>query len=190
MTYQFRNSSILVVDDMLPMLSLVGSLLKIFGFQDIHLAHDPEEGFKSFCRFNPDIVLTDWLMEPYDGIEMVRKMRSDPMSPNKFIPVIMMTGYSHRVRVEAARDCGVTEFLVKPFRAKDMYARIEQLIERPRRFVDTGEFFGPDRRRRKFFKYEGPMRRENDEFKKIASLENSQAAALLKELREEARKKT
>ena len=72
----------------------------------------------------------------------------------------MMTGYSHKLRAEEARDAGVTEFLVKPFTAKDMYLRIEALIEKPRRFVDAENFFGPDRRRRVVKDYDGPFRRE------------------------------
>ena len=78
------------------------------------------------------------------------------------VPIIMMTGYSHRIRVEASRDAGVTEFLVKPFKAKDLYTRIEQLIEKPRQFVEADEFFGPDRRRRKAGDYKGPRRRGLD----------------------------
>jgi DNA-binding response OmpR family regulator len=76
--------------------------------------------------------------------------------------IVMMTGYSHKIRVEEARDVGVTEFLVKPFRARDLYARIEQLIEKPRRFVEAEAFFGPDRRRRKMKaeEYKGPKRRD------------------------------
>ncbi len=187
MPYELKNASILIVDDMQPMLSLVASLLKIFGFRNILQARDAEEGFTKFIHNNPDIVITDWLMGPYDGIELIHKIRTDPQSPNKFVPVIMMTGYSHKIRVEGARDTGVTEFLVKPFRAKDLYTRVEQLIEKPRRFVETGEFFGPDRRRRKMTGYEGPLRRDQDEFRKIAAMEDRDAATLLRELQKQAK---
>jgi CheY-like chemotaxis protein len=162
MTYQFQNASILVVDDMKPMLNLTVSILKTFGFHHIYPARDADEAFIKFCRFNPDIVLTDWMMEPYDGIELTRKIRNDPQSPNKFVPIILMTGYSARIRVMESRDKGVTEFLVKPFSAKDLYMRIEQLIEKPRKFVDTKQFFGPDRRRKKGDDYAGPRRRTID----------------------------
>jgi two-component system chemotaxis response regulator CheY len=165
MTYQFRNASILVVDDMEPMLALVTSLLDIFGFKKIYRAADAEEGLKLFLEHRPDLVLIDWQMEPYDGIELARRMRADPRSPNRFVPIIMMTGYSHKIRVEEARDAGITEFLVKPFKAKDLYARIEMLIEKPRRFVEAETFFGPDRRRRRSEEqeYKGSKRRELDE---------------------------
>lgn len=189
MAYDLKKASILVVDDMPPMLALTVSLLKIFGFTDVIQAADAETAWQKYCLKNPDIVLTDWLMEPFDGLELVKKIRNDPSSPNRFVPVILMTGFSHRIRVEQARDIGVTEFLVKPFRAKDMYARIEMLIEKPRRFVETQTFFGPDRRRRKSDDYQGPLRREGDDSKQ-AGPENKEAATLLRQLREDAKSKT
>ncbi len=185
MVYQFKNATILVVDDMQPMLALTGSLLKIFGFDNVILAHDAEEGFQKFIKHNPDLVLTDWLMEPFDGTQLIKKIRTDDKSPNKFVPIIMMTGYSHKIRVEQARDSGVTEFLVKPFRARDLYARIEQLIEKPRRFVDAKTFFGPDRRRKRNLEYDGPKRREVDEFTDIAGMEEGEAANLLRSLKKQ-----
>ena len=190
MVYQFKAVSILIVDDMKPMLSLTASLLKTFGFKSIYTADNPEDAFEQFCRYKPDIVLTDWLMQPYDGIELIRKIRRDPRSPNKFVPAIMMTGYSHRVRVEEARDVGVTEFLVEPFTAKDLFARIEQLIERPRQFVDDGKFFGPDRRRRRIDDYEGPKRREEESpaDSDIDMVDSSETERILKDLQEHVRK--
>lgn len=191
MVYQFKAVSILVVDDMKAMVSLVSSLLKIFGFNSIYTATDPEDAFQQFCRYKPDIIITDWLMQPYDGIELIRKIRRDPRSPNRFVPVIMMTGYSHRARVEKARDVGVTEFLVKPFTAKDLYARIEQLIERPRKFVEAGDgtFFGPDRRRRRGDDYDGPMRREEEATGTFeVDLDPSETERILKDLQDHVRK--
>ncbi|HEY8192160.1 MAG TPA: response regulator [Alphaproteobacteria bacterium] len=189
MTYELKKASILVIDDMQPMMALTASLLKILGFSDIHQASDADVGWHKFCQYNPDIVLTDWLMEPYDGLQLVKKIRNDPASPNRFVPVILMTGFSHRLRVEQARDIGVTEFLVKPFRAKDMFARVEMLIEKPRRFVETGQFFGPDRRRRKGDDYQGPFRRENDDGTVAGASPTQDADALLRKLREEAHTK-
>lgn len=190
MVYQFRKVSILVVDDMKPMVTLVSSLLKVFGFTSIYTAYDAEDAFEQFCRYKPDIILTDWLMQPYDGLELIRRIRKDPRSPNKFIPVIMMTGYSHRIRVEQARDVGVTEFLVKPFNAKDLYARIEQLIEKPRQFVDADEFFGPDRRRRRPSGYMGPRRRESEGEggdMEIDMVDESESERILKDLQDHIR---
>lgn len=163
MVYKFDQASVLVIDDMPPMLTLTKSLLEIFGFRRIYTAGDAERAFDVFCKESPDLVLTDWQMEPYDGIELTHKIRTDSRSPNPYVPIILMTGYSAKMRVMQARDIGVTEFLVKPFTSQDLYARIEQVIEKPRQFVDADGFFGPDRRRRIVKDYEGPFRREEDQ---------------------------
>ncbi len=141
------------------MLALTTSLLNAFGFNNVHGAKNVEEGYRLFCQHKHDLIVTDWLMEPMDGIDLVRMVRQNADSPDPFVPIILMTGYSDQPRVEAARDMGVTEFLMKPYSARDMYARIVQIIEKPRQFVDTGDFFGPDRRRRKNFTFTGPNRR-------------------------------
>ena len=160
MSYDLSQVRILIVEDMQPMLALTTSLLTMFGFKNVYGARTVDEGFKLFLQYNHDLIITDWLMEPHDGLELIRRIRKEDASPNKFVPIILMTGYSDQPRVENARDMGVTEFLMKPYSARDMYARIVQIIEKPRQFVDTGEFFGPDRPRRKNFDYRGSEKRD------------------------------
>jgi len=161
MPYTLEKATVLVVEDMQPMLDLTKSLLDIFGFKHVYGSRDAEKAFELICEYNPDLIITDWLMKPVDGLELINRVRKDENSPNPYVPIILMTGYSDRTRVEAARDSGVTEFLMKPYTAKDLYSRIVQIIEKPRQFVDAGTFFGPDRRR-KIRPYKGPIRRNSD----------------------------
>lgn len=162
MAYKMHNISVLVVEDNLPMLEITKALLLTLGVGHVITAQNGEMGFKRFCELNPDIVIADWMMKPVDGISLTRIIRNDPASPNPYVPIILMTGFSEKRRVFQARDSGVTEFLVKPFNARDLYKRIVQVIERPRQFVKAEGFFGPDRRRRGTGPYEGPMRRDSD----------------------------
>lgn len=162
MTYKLENAKVLVVEDMRPMQMLLKSLLGIYGFSDVYTAGGGDEGFSVYCRVNPDLIITDWIMDNGDGLSMIRKIRKDKKSPNPYVPILIVTGFSSRIRVEKARDNGVTEFLVKPFTSKELYAKIEHVIEKPRQFVDNGEFFGPDRRRKRNEGYKGPHRRDND----------------------------
>lgn len=164
MGYQMHNISVLIVEDNLPMLEITKALLLTLGVGHVITAQNGEMGFKRFCELNPDIVIADWMMKPVDGISLTRIIRNDPASPNPYVPIILMTGFSEKRRVFQARDSGVTEFLVKPFNARDLYKRIVQVIERPRQFVKAEGFFGPDRRRQgaRQGPYQGPMRREND----------------------------
>lgn len=161
MAYQFKNIKILVVENNDPMRNLVKSLLLTFGVGEVMGAVNGEQGFDVFCEESPDLVIADWLMDPVNGIELVEKIRRDSRSPNPFVPVILMTGFSEKRRVEWARDTGVTEFLVKPFTARTLYERIAIIIERPRQFVRAPDFFGPDRRRKSDKGYNGPDRRGN-----------------------------
>jgi two-component system chemotaxis response regulator CheY len=162
MSYQMQRITVLVVEDNQPMLEITKSMLLAFGVGQVVTAREGGEGYGIFCKTNPDIVIVDWMMKPVDGISMARRIRSDPKSPNPFVPVILMTGFTEKKRVFQARDAGVTEFLVKPFGARDLYKRIAQLVERPRQFVRSEDFFGPDRRRRRDLDHHGPFRREND----------------------------
>lgn len=159
MSYEFRNISVLVVESNHAMFGLTKSVLTSFGVGQIYSAYGFEEGFRAFCRVNPDMIISDWLEEPHNGLELTKKIRTDKQSPNPFVPIILMTGYSMKKRVMMARDSGITEFLVKPFTAKALYQRIEQMIERPRQFVKGGTYFGPDRRRQRTGEYVGPERR-------------------------------
>lgn len=162
MAYKFEALKVLVVEDNKPMLDLTKSILQTFGVGNVLTSTNGEDGFSIFCSSNPDMVLADWMMQPCDGISLTRMIRNDPRSPNHYVPVILMTGFSEKRRVISARDAGVTEFLVKPFNARDLYRRIVQVIERPRQFVRSESFFGPDRRRISDTIYNGPRRRTED----------------------------
>lgn len=162
MAYRLEKLSILVVDDNPPMLQLLQSILQVFGVRQIYLARNGDEGFEQFCLHKPDLVIVDWVMQPTDGPTMVRNIRTSPKSPNPYVPVILTTGFTDKQHVEDARDQGITEFLVKPFTAEHLYRRMVQIIERPRVFVKTEEFFGPDRRRRAVDTYGGDKKRDED----------------------------
>lgn len=189
MTYQLQKISVLVVEDNQPMLDITKSLLVTFGVGQVIGAQNGENGFNRFLEYNNDLIIADWMMRPMDGISFTRKVRNDPQSPNPYVPVILMTGFSEKRRVLQARDAGVTEFLVKPFNARDLYKRLVQVIERPRQFVRAPDFFGPDRRRKKNEgKYTGPFRRDSDlqnpDVIKIMQMQQREAHETLKQLRE------
>jgi DNA-binding response OmpR family regulator len=75
----------------------------------------------------------------------------------------MLSAYSERSKVEAARDAGVTEFCCKPITAKEMFSKIAAVINEPRPFIRNRHYFGPDRRRNDPDKtvYKGPERRKS-----------------------------
>ena len=110
-------------------------------------------------RHVADLVLVDYMMPDMDGIELVGRLRSLP--GYEHVPIVMVTAQSEEWKVMKARDVGITEFLVKPFSAKTMARRITVVIENPRQFVRTDDFFGPDRRRHRVSTYTGEERRKD-----------------------------
>lgn len=141
------NLRFLLVDDHPQIRLLVRTILHALGAREIFDATDGGEGLKVATEVEPDIIITDWAMEPMSGIEMVRTLRKSNNSMLQFMPVIMLTGFSERARIVTARDCGINEYLLKPVSPKSLYDRIRAIIEQPRRFVRAGPYFGPDRRR-------------------------------------------
>ena len=158
MSYKFENLSILVIDDTLPMRKIIAAVLQTLGIGKIYQASDGNEGFRMFVKQNPDIVITDWHMPNANGLDLVNMIRNSAISPNRTVPIIMITGYNAHQRVSTARDKGITEFLVKPFTADQIAKRIAYVINKPRDFVKNYQYFGPDRRRTSL-SYAGPDRR-------------------------------
>ena len=143
-----ENVRFLVVDDNTFIRTTIRRVLKTLGSRDVKEASNGADGLKLLKDFQPDIIVVDWEMEPINGIELVKQIRSNQDTPLAFIPIIMLTGHSEKDRVTAARDSGINEFVVKPFSAHGLFTRIQAVIERPRPFVKVEGYFGPDRRRK------------------------------------------
>jgi two-component system, chemotaxis family, chemotaxis protein CheY len=158
-----HNLTALIVDDNSHMTRLLHALLVAYGLRDVHEASDGRSGIKVLNAVKPDFVLCDYDMKPMNGIGFVKLVRRNCPPPLAWIPIIMITAHTELRRIETARDAGITEALLKPVTPRNLYDRIVQIIERPRRFVKTPEFAGPDRRRRRGTSYEGPKRRFEDD---------------------------
>ncbi len=162
MAFNFSKMSILIAEDLQSMRILLANIFESMDVGKVHQAANGEEAFEVFCKENPDVVVLDWAMEPMDGLQVLEKIRTDSKSPNRVVPVIMLTGYSAIKRVIKARDLGATEFLVKPFTANDLAKRLAYVINKPRDYIDAQEYFGPDRRRIKSAGFRGPYKRRDD----------------------------
>ena len=153
---------ILIVDDIRHTRVLLTEILRAIGIQQIYEASDGAEGLQVMRAHNIDIVLTDLAMEPLDGIDFVRLLRNSPDSPNPMVPILMITGHSTLRRIHEARDVGVNEFMAKPITARGVIGRLQQIIDHPRPFIRTDDYFGPDRRRKNDPEHPGPWRRATD----------------------------
>ena len=145
---RFDLLKILVVDDYPPMRTMLVEILRAIGVRYIRQASDGSAALNQMRHEMFDIVMADIAMSPVDGIDFVRLLRNSPDSPNAFCPVIMMSGLSTGRKVSEARDAGINTFLAKPITARGVLEHIAEVVDHPRPFVRSSDYFGPDRRRR------------------------------------------
>ena len=149
------------------MRAITSAVLQSAGIRKVREATDGAAALEVLREHPVDLVIVDFNMFPLDGVEFTRLVRNSPDSANPYLPIIMMTGHSEKTRVYEARDAGVTEFVVKPITAKAILDRIQAVIFKPRPFVKTDGYFGPDRRRVQSTSYTGPWRRAQDQSRDI-----------------------
>lgn len=152
---------ILIVEDNVHFRTLISSILEALGISDLDEARDGSEALEILHEGEADLVILDWKMDGMDGVECVRRIRTMDVA-NRFVPIIMVTGYTETSLKKKARDAGVNDFLGKPISPQSILGRIVQVIENPRPFYETSTFFGPDRRRAER-KFEGAERRQTQQ---------------------------
>jgi two-component system, chemotaxis family, chemotaxis protein CheY len=152
----------LLVDDNQHMRAIVATILKGVGVRQIREAMDGAEALQVLRDWRPDIAVVDFKMSPLDGVQFTKLVRNAPDSVDRFLPIIMLTGFAERHRVFEARDAGVTEIVVKPVTARSLLDRINTVIYHPRPYIRSPDYFGPCRRRRNDPSYKGPFRRTGE----------------------------
>ena len=162
----------LVVDNEQKIANLVKDVLVALSFPDrlVFTASDGYEGLEILRKTPIDLIITDWELHPNEkysklvksaiirtrwgdfpptnGANFVDCLRTSSKSPNRFIPVIMLTGPTQSNHIYYARDCGVNEILMKPINAEDLARRIIAIADHPRDFIVSPNYRGPDRRRK------------------------------------------
>ena len=117
---------ILVVDDYTTMIRIVRNLLRQLGFQDIDDASDGSNALSKMRTRRYGLVISDWNMEPMTGYELLRHVRSDPKLAET--PFIMVTAESKTENVVAAKQAGVSNYIVKPFNAETLKNKIDSVF--------------------------------------------------------------
>ena len=117
---------ILVVDDYNTMIRIVRNLLRQLGFENVDEASDGSLALTKLRSKKYGLVISDWNMEPMTGYELLKQMRSDP-SLNQ-TPFIMVTAESKTENVMAAKQAGVSNYIVKPFNADTLKTKIEAVF--------------------------------------------------------------
>jgi len=117
---------ILVVDDYQTMVRIIRSLLKQIGFENVDDASHGEAALEKIKSKPYGLIISDWNMEPMTGFQLLQMVRDLPGGAN--LPFIMVTAESKTDNVVAARRAGVSHYIVKPFNATTLKAKIDAVF--------------------------------------------------------------
>ncbi|MGE0743971.1 MAG: response regulator [Rhodospirillales bacterium] len=117
-----KNLPILIVDDYKTMLRIIRNLLKQLDFNNVDEATDGSAALQKLRDGDFKLVISDWNMEPMTGLQLLKEVRSDTRLKN--MPFIMITAESKTENVIAAKEAGVSNYIVKPFNAATLKAKL------------------------------------------------------------------
>ena len=121
-----KNTNILIVDDYKTMLRIIRNLLKQLDLDNVDEASDGSEALAKLRAGNFGLVISDWNMAPMTGLDRLKEVRADARL--KDLPFIMITAESKTENVIAAKQAGVSNYIVKPFNAETLRGKIEKVM--------------------------------------------------------------
>ena len=175
MLQKFTKTPIIVADGHGHVRRLVVEILRTEGFNNVYLARDGEELITKVVEFAPKVVFAMSDLPKVSGIEFVRTIRHGYQQVNRSLSIILMTHKATTSALDEMRKAGVDEVLVSPFSASALMARLESVLVRPRRFIESANYRGPCRRRKMLDEYGGPLRRFVDPIDDEKKVENWEA---------------
>jgi diguanylate cyclase (GGDEF)-like protein len=120
-------STVLVVDDDVDIARFIEVNLRLEGF-DVIVAHDGEEAQHVIADKVPDLALLDVMMPKVDGVELCRRLRSDPLTAS--LPIIMLTAKSLSADKVVGLTAGADDYIIKPFDTLELIARVRSTLRR------------------------------------------------------------
>ncbi len=164
---QLHELNVLFLDENADMRHMVRDIARSIGVNEVDVVPNAYEAWRAYSdkKKDIDVILVDWGREDASGLEFTKNVRRHQGSRYREIPIIIMTSFTNKERVIKARDAGITEFLIKPFAKKDLKNRIRYVIEKPREFIESENYVGPDRRRRDIDVEVADLKRREDKIK-------------------------
>jgi two-component system phosphate regulon response regulator PhoB len=133
------NGKIFIIEDEASIIQLVQHNLEKEGFI-IASSENGNEGLKQLKKFEPNLLLLDWMLPDLSGIEICKNIRKD----NKFktLPIIMLTAKGEEEDKIKGLESGADDYLTKPFSYKELLARIKAILRRsnPNMVSDSLEY--------------------------------------------------
>jgi two-component system chemotaxis response regulator CheY len=121
-----KNMPILIVDDYKTMLRIVRGLLNQLGFTNIDEATDGQMAWDMIQKKPYGLIVSDWNMEPMSGFELLKLVRTNEKT--KPLPFIMVTAESKTENIIAAKQAGVSNYIVKPFNGETLKQKLSAVF--------------------------------------------------------------
>ena len=121
-----KSMNVLIVDDYKTMLRIIRNLLKQIEFNNVEEATDGAEALSKLRAGSFGLVISDWNMQPMTGLQLLQEVRADARL--KQMPFIMITAESKTENVIAAKQAGVSNYIVKPFNAETLKEKTEKVL--------------------------------------------------------------
>jgi DNA-binding response OmpR family regulator len=121
------TAPVLVIDDEENVIDLIKLGLKYEGFEVV-AANDGDEGIAAAQRTNPVFIILDWMLPDMDGLEVVRRLRSNPTT--RHIPILLLTAKDEVGSLVEGLNTGADDYLKKPFSFEELVARIRAILRR------------------------------------------------------------
>ena len=126
---------ILIVDDEPAIRDMVAFALRKGDYDPVH-AGDAREASAAIADRVPDLILLDWMLPGSSGLELARRWRRDDLTRD--VPIIMLTARGEENDRVSGHESGVDDYVVKPFSARELLARIKAVLRRSREDEDDG----------------------------------------------------
>jgi putative two-component system response regulator len=130
--HDLKNAKILIVDDLESNIDVLKGLLEMEGYTNVEATVDPRKVLGLVKSFDPELLLLDLMMPRLNGFEVMEQLkeaRLKSLSPNKFLPIMVLTADITSEAKHKALAGGAKDFLSKPFDLIEVSYRIKNLLE-------------------------------------------------------------
>jgi DNA-binding response OmpR family regulator len=155
-----KNVTSLLVDRDHYTRGLIAQMLRGFGMESPMLVDNGEEAKSSLTESRPDIVFIEGDLSDMPSANLLGWIRRQTRNPLRFVPLIVMSGYTQLRMLATARDSGAHIIVRKPVSPQTLFDRILWVARNTRPFLETDTYVGPDRRFHDILPPDGVYKRE------------------------------
>ncbi len=152
---------VLILEENPAYARMLADMLRILGSDTIMVETDDRKAMSLIEDLEPQLVLCEYKTAKIDGIGFTKELRRSN-SKCKQVPVIMVKSDLTPAQLTEARNAGVHEMMCKPFAWQDLLKRLQNVLFKPRQWIEVATYTGPDRRRFNTGEYSGAKKRRGE----------------------------